>query len=508
MPKIRLKEHNIIVKDLRQTHVLVGYCYPSTYRAGITSLATHLFYELLNGRADISCERYFRYDVSSPIRSLETGRALEENHIVAFSLTWEEDILNLLQMLDMGGIETLSEDRGPDSPIVLVGGPVVSANPEPYVDFVDAFVIGEGDLVIHDIVDTIRDSSSRSDALVSMGEIPGVYVPSAGQSSVRRLIMSNLDDIFHPVTQIIPDVPDGAKLDPVFGKSFLVEVTRGCGYSCKFCMVGHICRPRRARSLDILKRIVEEGLEKTPVRKVSLIGSSLGDLDGLDDLASWVVDQNVQLSAPSLRADSVTLGLLESFVKGGQRTMTIAPEAGSDRMRRAMGKGLSDEEIERASRLAAQAGYRALKLYFIIGLPDESEDDISDISKMVRHVSKVSNLRVTASINPFVPKAHTRWECKSQPGVEELREKLRIVHNGLKNVPRVEVEGIDPRSARIQAALSIGDRSIGRVIHLAARYGGLGGWRRAEKESGLEFLSLPSDTERHRGKLPWSFLVG
>ncbi|MFX0044360.1 MAG: hypothetical protein ACFE8Z_00790, partial [Candidatus Hermodarchaeota archaeon] len=191
MPKIRLKEHNIIVKDLRQTHVLVGYCYPSTYRAGITSLATHLFYELLNGRADTSCERYFRYDVSSPIRSLETGRALEENHIVAFSLTWEEDILNLLQMLDMGGIETLSEDRGPDSPIVLVGGPVVSANPEPYVDFVDAFVIGEGDLVIHDIVDTIRDSSSRSDALVSMGEISGVYVPSAGQSSVRRLIMSN-----------------------------------------------------------------------------------------------------------------------------------------------------------------------------------------------------------------------------------------------------------------------------------------------------------------------------
>ncbi|UCH03452.1 MAG: radical SAM protein, partial [Candidatus Thorarchaeota archaeon] len=377
MSKIRFKEHNIIVKDLRQTSVLVGYCYPSTYRAGMTSLATHLFYEVLNGRADTSCERYFRYDVSSPIQSLETGRALMENHIVAFSLTWEEDVLNLLQMLDMGGIETLSKNRGLDSPIVLVGGPVVSANPEPYVDFVDAFVIGEGDLVIHDIVEAIRDSSSRSDALVSMGEILGVYVPSAEQSSVKRLIMGNLDDIFHPVTQIIPDVPDGAKLDPVFGKSFLVEVTRGCGYSCKFCLVGHICRPRRTRSVEILRRIVEEGLEKTPVSKVSLIGSSLGDLDGLEGLASWVVNQNIQLSAPSLRADSVTLGLLESFVKGGQRTLTIAPEAGSDRMRRAMGKGLDNEGIERAARLAAEAGYRALKLYFIVGLPDESEEDIS-----------------------------------------------------------------------------------------------------------------------------------
>ncbi|MHA2377707.1 MAG: B12-binding domain-containing radical SAM protein [Candidatus Thorarchaeota archaeon] len=507
MSKIRLKEHNIIVKDLRQTRVLVGYCYPSTYRAGMTGLATHLFYEGLNGRGDTSCERYFRYDVPSPVRSLETARPLKENHIVAFSLTWEEDILNLLQMLDMGGIETLSENRGPDSPVVLVGGPVVSANPEPFTDFVDAFVIGEGDLVIHDIVDTVRDSSSRSEALVSMREIPGVYVPSADQSSVKRLIMDNLDDIFHPVTQIIPDVPDGAKQEPVFGKSLLVEVTRGCGYSCKFCMVGHICRPRRARSLDCLKRIVEQGLENTPVRKVSLIGSSLGDLDGLEGFASWVVNQNIQLSAPSLRADSVTLGLLEAFVKGGQRTLTIAPEAGSDRMRRAMGKGLDDEEIDRAARLAAEAGYRALKLYFIIGLPDESEEDIIDISRMVKHLSQISGLRITASINPFVPKAHTRWERESQPKVEKLREKFRVVQKGLRDVPRVEVEGIDPRNARIQAALSVGDRSIGRVIHLAARYGGLGGWRRAEKESGLQFLSLPSDTKRQKGKLPWSFLV-
>lgn len=472
----------------------------------MTSLATHLFYEGLNRRNDTSCERYFRYDVPSPALSLETARPLKDNHVVAFSLTWEEDIVNLLQMLEQGRIETIAENRGADSPIVLVGGPAVSANPEPYVDFVDAFVIGDGDLVIHDIVDSIRDASSRSEVIADLAEIPGVYVPSESQSSVTRLTIDSLEELFHPTDQIVPDVPEGAKLEPVFGKSFLVEVTRGCGHSCRFCLVGHICRPRRVRSLERLQEIVTKGLENTPVRKVSLIGSSLGDLDGLEDLAAWIVEQNVELSAPSLRADSVTSRMLKSFVKGGQRTLTIAPEAGSSRLRKAMGKGLNEDDIQRAVSLAVEAGYKALKLYFIVGLPDESDDDLKDIVKMVKHLANASGIKVTASVNPFVPKAQTRWERESQPVVQELRNKLKLIENGLRNVPRTEVEGTDPRSARIQAALSVGDRSIGEVIQLAARYGGFGGWRRAEKETGVRFLSLANDSERLKGELSWSFL--
>jgi radical SAM superfamily enzyme YgiQ (UPF0313 family) len=345
LSKTRLREHNAVVKDLRKVSVLVGYCYPSTYRVGMTGLATHLFYALLNSRSDVSCERYFRFDVPSAVQSLETSRPLSDNHIAAFSLTWEEDIINLIQMLELGSIAVEAKDRAEESPIVLVGGPVVSSNPEPYVDFVDAFVIGEGDLVIHDIIDAVRDSSSRSNALQSLSEIPGVYVPTTEPSSVVRIIIDDLDSLAYPTSQIIPDVLDGSQLEPVFGRSFLTEVTRGCGHSCKFCLIGHICRPRRTRSLDRLKEIIEQGLESSPVNKVSLIGSSLGDHDSLEDLANWIVKKGVEISAPSLRADSVTVDLLRAFVNGGQRTLTIAPEAGSPELRRVMGKGLDDEDI-------------------------------------------------------------------------------------------------------------------------------------------------------------------
>jgi radical SAM superfamily enzyme YgiQ (UPF0313 family) len=506
LSKTRVREHNIVVKDLREVSIFVGYCYPSTYRAGMTGLATHLFYALLNTRSDVSCERYFRFDVPSPIQSLETSRPLSENHIVAFSLTWEEDIVNLIQMLELGSIAIEAKDRDENSPIVLVGGPVVSSNPEPYVDFVDAFVIGEGDLVIHDIIDAVKNSSSRLDALQDLSEIPGVYVPAAEPSLVARIIIDDLDSLVYPTSQIIPEVPEGSQFEPVFGRSFLVEVTRGCGHSCKFCLIGHICRPRRIRSLERLKEIIAHGLESSPVNKVSLIGSSLGDHDCLEDLAHWIVGQGVDLSAPSLRADSITLELLEAFVKGGQRTLTIAPEAGTTKLRKAMGKGLDDEDIDRAVRTAKDAGYKAVKLYFIIGLPDESQEDITAIARMVKQLAHKYGIRTTASVNPFVPKAHTRWECEVQPTVEALREKLKLIEAGIRGAPRVTMEGVDPRNARIQAALSVGDRSIGKVIQLAAKYGGLGGWRRAEKESGIPFFSLANDTRYADGELPWSFI--
>jgi radical SAM superfamily enzyme YgiQ (UPF0313 family) len=319
--------------------------------------------------------------------------------------------------------------------------------------------------------------------------------------------MDDLDAVFHPTSQIIPDVPEGSKLEPVFGKSFLVEVTRGCGHSCKFCLVGHICRPRRVRSLDVLKEIIEIGLQETPARKVSLIGSSLGDMDKLEEFASWVVKQGNQLSAPSLRADTVTPSLLKSLVKGGQRTLTIAPESGSPELRKTMGKGLDDSDVEGAVLQAANAGYKAVKLYFIFGLPGESDDDVRAIAKMTSHLASISGMKVTASVNPFVPKAHTRWQREAQPSIEELRRRLKLIETELHNKPRVTLEGSDPRGARIQAALSLGDRSLGKVIREASLHGGLGGWRRAEKATNIPFFTVANDRERLQDALPWSFIV-
>lgn len=508
LPSTQVREFNAVVKDTSRVDVLFGYCYPSTYRAGMTGLALQILYATLNAREDTSCERYFRHQTQSPATSVESSRRLRDNHIVGFTLTHEEDILNLIQMLEIGNIPVLAKARSGDDPIIIVGGPVVSANPEPYVDFIDAFVIGEGDLVVHEIVDKIRDAESRDDAITALSLVHGIYVPSTNPESVERNVIEDLDSLDYPVAQIIPDVEIGSKLEPVFGKSFLLEVTRGCGHSCKFCLVGHICRPRRTRSLAKLKELVKVGLENTPVRKVSLIGSSLGDLDGLEDLVCWIVDQGIDVSVPSLRADSVTTKLLDCLVKGGQRTLTIAPETGSARLRKVMGKGLNDEAIENAVKLAEAAGYNSLKLYFIIGLPDETTSDVEDTATMIRTIAQKTRLRVTASVNPFIPKAQTRWQQEPQPEIEILRQKIKQIDDSIKNIPRVTLETLDLRGARVQAALSIGDRSLGKVIQIAATYGGYGGWRRAEKESGVPFLTLANNVDHLSKGFPWAYLNG
>jgi radical SAM superfamily enzyme YgiQ (UPF0313 family) len=425
---------------------------------------------------------------------------------VGFSLTYEEDILGLVQMLELGKIPERVVDREHDDPIVLVGGPAVSANPEPYVDFVDAFVIGEGDLVIHEIVEKIAAADSRKDALDNLADIDGVYIPALPQDRISRLIMPDLDNLFHPIAQVVADVEDGSKLKPVFGASLLVEVSRGCGHSCKFCLVGHICRPRRVRSIRKLKEIIEEGIVATPVTKISLIASSLGDLDNLEDLASWIIEKELQLSTPSLRADRVTPNLLDLLKKGGQRTLTFAPETGSSELRKKMGKGLSDDAIFNAAQLAKDVGFKSIKTYFIIGLPNETESDVLALGSMVKEIADQTDLKTIASVNPFIPKAHTRWEREPQPTLEDLRKKLELVEKSLHNVPRTVLENLDPRSARIQAALSIGNRSLGEVIRVAAQHGGFGGWRRAEKETGVTFFAIANDSERLVGELPWQFI--
>ncbi|MFX1482688.1 MAG: radical SAM protein [Promethearchaeota archaeon] len=506
MSPATLKEFNAVVKDTSQVDVLFGYCYPSTYRAGMTGLALHIIYATLNARNDTSCERYFRYDTASPVHSIESNRPLRTNHIIGFSLTYEEDIIPLVQMLELGDIPVIADLRKEADPVVIVGGPVISANPEPFADFIDAFAIGEGDLIIHDIVDAVTACDSRNELLGRLAELNGVYVPTIPKSSVSRNIIPDLDSLPYPTTQIIPDVQEGSHLEPVFGKSFLLEVTRGCGHSCRFCLVGHICQPRRARSLKRLKEIIELGKMDTPTEKVSMIGSSLGDLDRLEELVCWTIEQGMEVSVPSLRADSITEALLECLVKGGQRTLTIAPESGSAQMRRQMGKGLEDSDIESAVELAKRAGYTSLKLYFIIGLPKETDDDVKATINMITKLARTSGLKVTASVNPFIPKAQTRWERCPQPPLEELRRKIQLIERGVREASKVTVETLDPRNARIQAALSIGDRSLGPVIRKAAEYGGLGGWRRAEKETNVQFFSIANDSQRLKGLLPWSFL--
>jgi radical SAM superfamily enzyme YgiQ (UPF0313 family) len=502
-----IREFNVIIKNTAKVQILFGYCYPSTYRAGMTNLASHLFYSLMNNREDTSCERYFRYDTYSSAHSVESRRPLKTNHVIGFSLSYEEDILNVLHMLNAGEIPLLASDREERDPIVVMGGPVVSANPEPFVDFVDVFAMGEGDVVIHDILDAVKESESKEHALSLFADIRGLYVPIMEQSHVERLIIPDLNKTFHPINQIIPDVPEGDGLEPVFGKAFLAEITRGCGHSCKFCLVGHICRPRRVRTYEKIIEILASGLENTPVKKIALIGSSLGDMDRLEDVAQWILNQGYGFSVPSLRADSVSEDLVEMLIEGGQRTLTIAPETGSFSFRQEMGKGLTDEDIERAVKIAADLKMYSMKLYYIIGLPGETKQDVLDIAKLTEKLAMENNIRITASVNPFIPKAFTRFQREPQPSIEIVREKIRLIERNLKSVPRVTTESLDPRHARVQAALSIGDRELGVVIRNAFKHGGLAGWRRAEKETGMKFFSIANDRSRLQEQLPWDFIT-
>ncbi|MHA1771343.1 MAG: B12-binding domain-containing radical SAM protein [Candidatus Thorarchaeota archaeon] len=466
----------------------------------------HLFYSALNLRTDTSCERYFRYDTKSPVHSIESGRPLRSNHIIGFTLTYENDVLHLVQMLERGGIPLWNTIRTEKDPIVVVGGPAISGNPEPYRDFVDAFAIGEGDFTIHAIVEAVKSSNTREEAISRLATIPSIYVPAIEQKFIKRSIISNIDEAFHPTQQVVPMVPEGDKREPVFGKALLVEVTRGCKHSCKFCLIGHISRPGRTRSLENLKDIIREGIQKTPVRKIALIGSSVGDMDELEDLMGWMEKKDLEFSVPSLRADRITKNILELLAKVGQRTLTFAPETGSEELRRHLGKSLKDEHIEKAAALAPEAGMRAIKLYFIVGLPGETDDDVKSIGTMVRRISEISGLKVTVSANPFIPKAHTRFEREPQLSISEIRRRLKIVEKDLRRIPHTVIESLDPRLARIQAALSLGDHSLSKVIWRASQYGGLGGWRRGEKEAGIEFFSLANNRERLLGKLPWSFI--
>ncbi len=409
-------------------------------------------------------------------------------------------------MLEMAGIPAWNTERLEKDPIVLVGGPAVSGNPEPYADFADAIVIGEGDYVVHTIVESLKTAGSREEAMTQLSRTPSVYVPVREQGQIKRGVVADLDSVFHPTRQVIPIVDEGDKREPVFGKALLVEVTRGCKHSCKFCLIGHISRPGRARSLDVLQEIITRGTQETPVNKIALIGSSVGDMNELEDLMQWMSDEGYEFSVPSLRADRITKRTLELLARAGQRTLTFAPETGSEELRRFLGKGLNDSEIERASTLAAESGMKAIKLYFIIGLPRETDDDVRSIGAMIRRVSELSGLRVTASVNPFIPKARTRFEREVQLPLEEVRRRFKLIREDIKGIPHAEIETLDPRLARIQASLSLGDRTLSRLILKASRYGGLGGWRRAERETGIEFFGLATDSERLTGKLPWSFI--
>jgi len=498
------RELNVIKKDWRKVDIRIALCYPNAYRAGMSGLTIRLLYALLNSREDVLCERFFIPTLGEPWKSLESNQPLRKFDVVAFTLQYEEDYTNVVRMLLESGVPPRREDRRTEDPIVMAGGPCATANPEPLADYVDIFVIGEAEPVLDPLIDRIKAVQDPSRHMGEFSDLKGVYVSEVSNLTERTWVR-NLDSAPHPLAQQIPLVDEHSPYMTVFGKAFAVETVRGCSRCCRFCLLRHISQPKRERSLGKVLEIVEEGLSYTPVDKVTLIGASIFDYPHLEDLCESIVSRGLELAVPSIRPETVTERLANMLAEGKQRNVTIAPDAASPHTQRIANKRMDEATIIDAAKTLLSRGVNRLKLYFVIGLPGESREDIEAIADLSSRIAELGYgpKAVHLSINPLIPKPHTPFQWEKTPSVSYVRESLNLLRKTLKADSRILIESLDARHARIQALLSLGDRKVGKVIELAARYGGgLGAWRRALKEcrASLEMYAGERSVDK---PLPW-----
>ena len=445
-----LREYNVVVKDPRFVDVRVASVYPSFYGLAMSSLGYHIIYDFLNSREDIWCERFIY-----PYRgSFESSSPLRDFDVISFSIHYEQDYFNVLEMLYRGGLE-VRKSRRRGGPLVIAGGPTVTANPLPLADFVDLFVIGEAEAVLDELLDVFVGLDDPRGEIDEFRGLEGVYVPD---NPVRRVIVEDMDNACHPIRQIVSESDDPSFV-PVLGRSFLLGVSRGCVRGCRFCMSGYIYRPKRETSLSKLFDVAERGRNATGLDRVSLIGAAASDYSRIDELCSGLVEMGFGVSMPSMRIESVTENLLDVLARSGLKTVTLAPES-IWKIRKRLNKPIRDEEIFRVARMAVDKGL-AVKMYFLIGTPGETLKDLVELAKLIKELYKLGPVKF--SINPLIPKAHTplQWEAFN---FDEMKAKIKFLKSKLVGVP-VKVES--PRLALIQHVLSTGGPEISDLIERA-----------------------------------------
>ncbi len=500
-------ELNVIKKDWRRADLTVALCYPNVYRTGMTGMTVRLLYALLNAREDVVCERLFIPTRREPLRSLESNRPLKDFDVVAFTLQYEQDYVNVIRMLLESDVPPRRDDRTPRDPLVVAGGPCAVENPEPLAEYVDLFAIGEAEAILDPLIDRIKEFEKPAKRIEEFADLKGVYV-SAVSNPVDRVWVKDLNEAPCPVAQQVPLVDHRSPYMPVFGKTFIVEAVRGCNRCCRFCLIGHIGHPKRERSLAKIEEILDMGIHYTRVKKVSLIGSGLSDHSRLEDICESIVSRRLELSIPSILAVAVTERLAKSLAKGRQRRISLAPDGPTPHMRTIIKKTMNDEQIVNAAKTLLQHGVRRLKMYFVIGLPGETPEEIEAIARLSKRIADLGYgpQSIHLSINPFIPKPHTPFQWEAFAPIPYIRRCLRLLKERLRGDRRFRMSRLDPRRAQIQTFLSLGDREVGRVVELTAHYGGgLGAWRRALRECKVS-LERYTRSKEVGESLPWDHI--
>lgn len=511
----------------------VALAFPNTYHVGMSNLGFQVIYREINSRVGTLCDRFFYPDKADlvdhertemPLLSLERQKVLSSYNIVAFAVSFEMDYLHLLAMLKLGRVPIWSKERKNKDPFVVVGGPCATFNPEPLAEFVDAFVIGEGEEVIHEILAVYENGQqeglSRDEVLLEIASVPGVYVPrfyqpvygtagiierfdclEAVPEHVERRWIKNIGH--HPAeTTVVTENTE-------FKDMYLIEIARGCGRHCRFCMAGYCFRRPRVQPFSVLEQAIDRAQKYR--NKVGLVGAAISDYPEIDELCAMILKKKMTLSVASLRADTLTPALAAMLARSGQRTITLAPEAGSTKLRQVINKGISNDDLERAMDLAVQAKIPHVRFYIMVGLPFEQDEDIEAIITLARYMKakmdqSQSNGKLTLSINPFVPKPFTPFQWLPMTPMKIVEDRLKKIKESLRGDRRIEVLIESPKEAYIQGILARGDRRLAQPLVHCLEKGNL----KALKK-GLEQAGLNEDFYLYRSRefgecLPWHVL--
>jgi len=508
--------------------------FPNSYYLGMSSLGFQVVCHEINQHPDASCERAFLEESQESCVSFETRQPLSGFDIIGFSVSFELDYFNVLRALHTAKIPLKAKDRGSEDPVIIAGGICASFNPEPLASFMDAFVVGDGEEAVHDVIYEYQDWRStrkdRHDLLLRLSAIRGVYVPLLYDVAYRedgilsgiypqrdvkpkieRRIVSELDK-FDATSKILTPNTE-------FVNTFLVEVIRGCAHRCRFCVSSHIqgCRIRSAEKvLEAISGsdLLAQARSADRPYRIGLVGSSVTDHSQIDKIATSLVDAGNRISIASMRADSVSDALLDALASSDQETITLAPEAASDRLRRAIGKDIPLEAVFQVIKLALKKGITNVKLYFMVGLPAETPEDVDSIITVVERIRRLmftsprplaSKLpRLTISISPFVPKPHIPFQWLPMEDVEILSRKIQLLNRGLKKIGGVRVTSTSARWSAVQGVLSRGDRRLADVLY-DMQVRGLS-WNGSLKKNGLSQEFYLYRARRFDELLPWDHL--